>query len=87
MFGVKIFRASNVLGAAQGYKPLYVRKTPVVDPTTKNATFLQESAWVPTPLELDRIIKGASIYVGLLTTVHPPIKVTVGPTPDEALET
>lgn len=87
MFNTRIRDATHVLGQDQGYKPLHIRKRKVIDPTSKAETFLQESSWTPTPKELEAIIRGAPIYVGLLSNSHPPIKVTVGPLPDEGLET
>jgi hypothetical protein len=69
---------TNELGRNQGYKPLYVRKTPVTDTVSAVPSVLQE---------IEMLIKGAKIHVGLLTSNHPPIKVTVGPVPDERVET
>lgn len=74
---------THVLGEQQGYKPLRVRKTPITDQTSKAATFLYESAWEPSPLELQLIMRGAKVHVGILSSHQPPIKVTVGPAPDE----
>ena len=79
----RIEKHTAVLGVKQGYKPLYVRETPVIDPTTKVKTLLHETAWTPTPHELELLNRGATIHVALLAAGHPPIKVTVGPTPDE----
>jgi hypothetical protein len=83
----RIEGATNVLGAKQGYKPLYVRATNVTDPVSTNATYLLETAWTPTPEELDMLNRGASVHVGLLCSQHPPIKVGVGPIPDESVLT
>lgn len=78
---------TNELGTNQGYRPLYVRKTLVVEPVSKLPSTLQESAWEPTLQEIDMLIKGAKIHVGILAANHPPIKVTVGPVPDEGIST
>lgn len=83
----RIERHTNVLGERQGYKPLYVRKSNVVDGVSKNPTYLYETAWAPTPQEIELLLKGATIHVGILSAEHPPIKVTVGPTPDESVQT
>jgi hypothetical protein len=75
------------LGRRQGYKPLYVRQTPVTDTVVNNTTMLLETAWEPTVEEIAMLLKGAKIHVGILSVGHPPIKVTVGPVPDERVET
>jgi hypothetical protein len=81
MIQARILGYTNVLGVRQGYKPLYVKSTPIVDPISKNETLLIETAWTPTPEELDALVNGASIRVGLLCNTHPPIKVDVGEAP------
>ena len=74
---------THVLGKEQGYKPLRVRKTDIVDQVSKASTVLYESAWEPSPLELQLLLRGAKVHVGIMSANHPPIKVTVGPAPDE----
>lgn len=81
MIHVRIEGYDKVIGEKQGYKPLFVRTTPVIDPVSKKETSLLETAWTPTPKQLEALNKGASVHVKLLTTGHPPIKVDVGPTP------
>lgn len=84
----RIEGATSVLGRRQGYKPLYLRETPVRDEVAKADTVLMESAWQPTPVEMEMLLKGATIHVGILSsTGHPPIKVTVGPLPEEGVVT
>jgi hypothetical protein len=40
------------------------------------------SAWFPTPEEIERIRKGAPVYLTIIGAVHPPVAMAVGPTPD-----
>ena len=42
-----------------------------------------ESAWLPTPRELELIAAGAPIVLGILGTVHPPVYLSVGPAPQD----
>lgn len=78
----RIVGFTDVIGKAQGYQPLYVRKTPVVDPTSKANTHLQETAWTPDPEELRRLNAGASVVVKVLSSGHPPMQVCVGDVPE-----
>lgn len=73
---------TDKIGEKQGYKPLFVRRTPIVDPTSKAPTQLQETAWTPSPHELAQLNAGGSVIVKLLSTGHPPIKVEVGDVPE-----
>ena len=40
------------------------------------------SAWFPTPAEIDRIARGAPIYLTIIGNDHPPVAMSVGATPD-----
>jgi hypothetical protein len=40
------------------------------------------SAWQPTPDEIARLAAGASIYLTILGTAHPPVSLAVGNTPE-----
>lgn len=85
MFHARILHHTVVLGEAQGYKPLYVKQQPALDPVSKNETLLHSTAWTPTPRELELLNAGCSIQVVILANAHPPMKVQVGPVPDEKL--
>lgn len=80
----RIENHTKVIGIQQGYRGLYVRETPVVDPISKNKTVLQETAWTPTPAELVLLNLGCSVHVKVMSANHPPMMVGVGPLPDEA---
>ena len=75
----RIEKATRVLGKQQGYMGLPVRDE-VVSPDTA----CMVTAWLPTPAELALLNAGASVHVRILGTVHPPIKVEVGPLPDQS---
>lgn len=40
------------------------------------------SAWFPTLDEMERIVRGAPIYLTIIGHDHPPVCMAVGPTPD-----
>lgn len=85
MFRARVLHHTHVLGEAQGYHPLYVKCEKAVDEVSKNETWRQTTAWTPTPRELELLNAGCSIQVVILADRHPPIKVQVGPCPDEKL--
>lgn len=41
------------------------------------------SAWTPTPEEVAAIVAGASVYLTIIGRIHPPVCVSVGPTPEK----
>ena len=45
-----------------------------------------ESAWIPTPEEVQRIIAGAPILLMVLGRMHPPVSMTVGVAPKEGTD-
>jgi hypothetical protein len=42
------------------------------------------SAWQPTVEEIERLKAGASVYLTVLGTVHPPVSMSVGQPPDQS---
>ena len=78
MLIARIPNATRVLGKSQGYLGLplrdEVRNTTVDGP----ATACMVTAWEPTPDELQRLNKGASVHLIVLGTQHPPVLVEVG---------
>lgn len=40
------------------------------------------TAWHPTPDEVERISKGATIYLHLVGIAHPPVMLEIGPVPE-----
>lgn len=74
----RIPNATRVIGKSQGYLGLplrdEVRNTTVDGPSTK----CMVTAWEPTPDELERLNKGASVHLVIIGTSHPPVMVEVG---------
>lgn len=80
---------TRLLGKSQGYLGLPIKDEPIDDPTIELTVNSMTSAWEPTPEELERLNKGASVHVRLIGTAlckygtkHPPIMVEVGPIPE-----
>ena len=82
MLVANIEGSSRTLGEAQGYTPLPVRYG-VLRYEDGTEVPVMTTAWTPTPQELDALNSGASIHVHILGTQHPPLRLEVGPTPDE----
>jgi hypothetical protein len=80
----RITNATNFLGAPKGWDKstqgpcggLAVR----VEDTTAGRGMT--SAWFPTPQEIERIAKGAPIYLTVISDIHPPVSMSVGAPPD-----
>ncbi len=82
MISLRIKDATRVIGKSQGYLGLAVRDLMTNDTVNGPDTPAMETAWEPTPDELQRIAVGAPIILRILGTMHPPVMVEVGPTPD-----
>lgn len=78
---LRIADATRVIGKSQGYLGLPVRDELVKDNATGQITPCMTTAWEPTPAELAALNAGAPIYLHLYGTSHPPVLITVGPTP------
>lgn len=70
----RITGCTRELGRAQGYRPL-----PVRDAKASNGAPFMETAWEPTPDELERLNKGATVRLLIAGIEHPPVKIEVGP--------
>ena len=80
MMIARLEQTTRVLGKSQGFLGL-----PVRDVVYPDGTPAMQSAWTPTPDELERLNNGANIIVELLGVIddvdgrsHPPIKLSVG---------
>lgn len=73
---------TRVLGKSQGYLGLPLRD--VVVPCSVNGahTPAMETAWEPTPEELEALNAGAPVILRILGTQHPPVQVYVGEVPE-----
>lgn len=82
----RIADASNVLGAPKDWdkqKQGPCGSLPVrVEMTSAGPSM--KSAWYPTPAEIERIARGAPIYLTIIGATHPPVAMSVGSAPDEA---
>ena len=84
MMIARLEQSTRVLGKSQGFLGL-----PVRDVVYPDGTPAMQTAWTPTPDEIQRLINGANIMVELLGKVqdidgrsHPPIKLSVGEIPE-----
>lgn len=82
MIAGRIPGATRVLGKSQGYIGLPVRDELIEEAVNGSATPCMTTAWIPTPAEIDAIVKGAAVHVRILGTAHPPIMVDVGLAPE-----
>lgn len=78
----RIHGATRVVGKSQGYFGLPIRDGVINDAVNGPNTPTMTTAWLPTPKELEALNAGAAVHVRILGTVHPPIMVEVGETPD-----
>lgn len=79
----RIEGATRVLGKSQGYLGLPVRDVIVNCTVGGEGVPAMETAWLPTPEQVARIVAGAAIHVRIQGTIHPPIMVDVGPLPGD----
>ena len=73
--------ATRVIGKSQGYLGLPLRDIVLDDTVTGPQTPAMETAWFPTPKEIDAIIAGAPIILRVIGTGHPPVMLLVGQEP------
>jgi hypothetical protein len=76
MIPLAIEGTTRRIGKSQGYLGLCVRDFHYGDGTPAMMT-----AWQPTPDEAQRIADGATIYLTLLGSSHPPVLMQVGDAP------
>ena len=73
---------TRVLGKSQGYLGLPLRDVTIHDTVNGPGTLAMETAWLPTPDELARLVAGAPVILRVLGTGHPPVMVDVGEVPE-----
>jgi hypothetical protein len=73
----RIQGTTRVLGESQGYLGLPVRDISIKDVTTDMIVPAMETAWEPTPAELDRLNRGGNIILRLFGNRHPPVSLEV----------
>jgi hypothetical protein len=74
--------ATRVIGKSQGYFGLPLRDVVINCSVNGEATPAMETAWLPTPEEIARVVAGPAGHVRILGTQHPPIMVGVGNVPE-----
>lgn len=79
----RIKGTTRVVGKSQGYLSLPVRDEFINCTVNGEQTPAMVTAWFPMPNELAALNAGAPVYVTIVGTIHPPITVEVGETPDE----
>jgi hypothetical protein len=78
MLNCMIDGATRVVGKSQGYIGLPIRDITINCTVNGPNTAAMETAWEPTPDELDRLCNGAKIIVRILGSVPPPMMLSVG---------
>lgn len=73
---------TRVLGKSQGYLGLPLRDVTIHSTVTGEGTPAMETAWFPTPDEIEAIIAGAPVILSVVGVSHPPVMMSVGDTPE-----
>lgn len=77
----RIEGCTRVLGKSQGYLGLPLKDVLISSTVDGPGTPAMETAWLPTPDEIARIVCGAPIILRVLGTQHPPVMLEVGEPP------
>ncbi len=74
---------TRIIGRSQGYLGLPLRD--VLENCAVNGcgTPAMQSAWFPTPAEIEAIKAGAPVILTVLGVNHPPVRLETGELPDE----
>ena len=74
----RIEGCTRVLGKSQGYLGLPLKDVLINSTVDGPETPAMETAWLPTPDEIERINAGAPVILRVLGTAHPPVMIEVG---------
>ena len=74
----RIEGATRVLGKSQGYLGLPLRDVLINSTVDGPQTPAMETAWLPTPDEIERINAGAPVILRIIGAAHPPVMIDVG---------
>jgi hypothetical protein len=77
----RIEGCTRVLGKSQGYLGLPLRDVTINCTVGGPDTPAMETAWFPTPGEMNAILAGAPIILRVLGTGHPPVMLYAGEPP------
>jgi hypothetical protein len=80
MIPKRVEGATRVLGKSQGFLGL-----PIRDAVMEGVDPVMISAWEPTNDELIALARGASVYLMIVGSLHPPVRLMVGAPPDSAV--
>lgn len=76
--------ATRTIGKSQGYLGLPLRDIVLDDTVNGPGTPAMETAWLPTPKEIEAINAGAPVILRVLGSGHPPVMVMTGEAPEDA---
>ena len=76
---------TRTIGKSQGYIGLPLRDIRENCSVNGEHTPAMQTAWFPSPKEIEDIQAGAPIILTVLGTVHPPVRMETGDLPDENL--
>lgn len=78
----RIENHTRIIGKGQGYIGLPLRD--VVENCTVNGdgTPAMQTAWLPTPKEIEAINAGAPIILTVIGNAHPPVRIETGDIPE-----
>lgn len=77
----RIQGCTRVIGRSQGYYGLPLRDIVINDTVTGPETPAMETAWLPTPKELEALNAGAPIILRVIGSGHPPVMIYTGAVP------
>jgi hypothetical protein len=77
----RIEGCTRVLGKSQGYLGLPLRDVVINCTVGGEGTPAMETAWFPTPKEIEAINAGAPVILRVVGTGHPPVMLEVGEVP------
>lgn len=72
---------TRIIGKSQGYLGLPLRDVLLDSTVSGPETPAMETAWLPTPKEIEAITAGAPIILTIIGTGHPPVMLSVGDVP------
>lgn len=72
---------TRIIGKSQGYLGLPLRDVVINSSVTGPETPAMETAWFPTPKEIEAINAGAPIILMIIGEGHPPVMLSVGGVP------
>lgn len=78
----RIEGTTRVLGRRQGYIGLPLRDVVLDEKVNGPDTPAMQTAWLPTPREIEAIVAGAPIILTVLGVAHPPVMLDVGKVPE-----